>query len=131
MMGTIQLGYINTGLQCSKFHKDTSLAIQQAIYIYRSQIQPVYISIGFQDHSLTVISTELLYKLTLFKYLMWQVNVNWRHYNSYVVIYSLRQSYNVFTAKLKFNVCIYKIREKLSYLHTCLLRNLSISHDLI
>ena len=45
-MGTLQPGYISTqGLSASMPHKDTSLAIQQAIY--RSQmmgtIQPVYI----------------------------------------------------------------------------------------
>ena len=39
-------------------------------------IPPGYINTGFQDHSLTLISTELLYQLTLFKYLMSKVNVN-------------------------------------------------------
>ena len=56
-----------------KPHKDTSLAINK-LYIYRSQmmgmIPPGYINTRFQDYSLAVISTELLYKLTLFKYLM-------------------------------------------------------------
>jgi len=35
-------------------------------------VQPGYIYTGFQDFPLAVISTELLYKLTLFKYLMSQ-----------------------------------------------------------
>ena len=39
-------------------------------------IQRGYINTGFQDHCLAVISTELLYKLTLFKNLISQVNVN-------------------------------------------------------
>ena len=34
------------------------------------------IKTGFQDYSLAVNSTELLYKLTLFKYLMSRVNMN-------------------------------------------------------
>ena len=68
-----------------------------------------FIITGFQDHSLAVISTKLLYKLTLFKYLISHVNVNWCNYNSYVGIYItwLRQSYHIFIAQLKFNVHTY------------------------
>ena len=44
---------------------------------------------------------------------MSQVNLNWRRYNSYDVMYItwLRQSYYIFIAQLKFDVSIYKIRE--------------------
>ena len=38
-------------------------------------IPPGYINTGFQDYSLAVISTELLYKLTFFIYLILQVNL--------------------------------------------------------
>ena len=48
-------------------------------------MQPGYIITGFQDHSLAVISMKLLYKPTLFKYLMSQGNVNRHNYNSYVL----------------------------------------------
>ena len=58
-------------------------------------------------------STELIHKLYLFRYLMSQVNMTWRNYNSYAIFYItwLRESYYVFTAQLKFKVHIYKISQ--------------------
>ena len=56
-------------------HRNTSLAIKQAIYQSHmiGTIQPVVFKTGIQDYSLAVNSTEFLYKLILFKYLMLQV----------------------------------------------------------
>ena len=72
-----------------------------------------FIKTRFQDYSFAVISMELLYKLTLFKYLMSQDNINWRNYNSYVFNYItwLKQLYNVFTTQWMLNVCMYKISQ--------------------
>ena len=71
------------------------------------------IKTGFQVYSLVVNSTELIHKLYLFRYLMSQVNMTWRNYNSYAIFYItwLRESYYVFTAQLKFKVHIYKISQ--------------------
>ena len=76
-------------------HRDTSVASYPTSYQFsalnatQGYINKLYtsipndgddptcvIKIGFQDYSLVVNSTELLYQLTLFKYLMLQVNVN-------------------------------------------------------
>ena len=38
--------------------------------------------------------------------------MNWRNYNSFIIIY-ITWSYYVFTAQLKFNVHIYKINENI------------------
>ena len=60
-------------------HRETSLAIKPSIK-HQSQIKgadlPTCFIITGNDYSLAVNSIELLYQLTLFIYLMLQVNMN-------------------------------------------------------
>ena len=75
-MGPIRSGFIKTGFQ-SALNATQGHINKLYTSIPNDGDDPTcVIKIGFQDYSLVVNSTELLYKLTLDKYLMLQVNVN-------------------------------------------------------